>query len=919
LLVLFALATACQPNQAGPVTLGGSDAGMPGMSDGGVLCARPAEGCACNAIAPIDCYLDATALGGGETLCHRGSRYCRANVWSACESIHDYTISTSSALVSGPTTCNPCDPACYITTDTTSAGDLTPTNSMNASYDPTAPSAGIVITAQMSMNAHCPPGDTTMMCNPAAHCAGLGIGATDCVPGNWTLESIPLGMSRHDNTQPYTFTLTSADVYILMDTTASMDIDSSGRSPGELTNLRNALTSGTYPSGATCGVNQGILGAIQCAIPSAYFGVGEHDDYPYCPDGRCYGWPNATQGGPDAVYHHILDMTGTLSAAQTAVNGLTIHNGADGPESQIPSMDVIVTGGGLGSFLAARSGCPAGTRGYPCFRATTVPIIINITDAPYHNGPANALPYCIGGTLGAGGATAVSGSPCTTTSCTDAGFCTTASHGNAIELGEVFGNYVSYTGTTAGSSVVDHSGAWTCSGATSGYVSGHSWVGDADMVFHFHLNSPQVTTISTMGSSLDTMIWVTGATVGNQCRQSNQDTTSVNYCNDDYGGTYQSRIDVLLAAGDYYVVVDGYSNLTGAFTVMVGQEPTTCANPTHVPPTFAQTAADLRAAGAYVITAQSCGNWSDPYCLDGEANARALANATGSLAPVPAAELCATPTSSQCRVGNELVYRLDSNGAGLSTGIVNSVVDLANYLATDVGAYPVGDTYGFVQAITPNAQHGSGSHCAVSSTVTDCFNIGPPASGPNGCFSQCTPGADLGFSLALTNTHAPPGVYYFYIAVVAVPSGAVLERIPVRIIVNGPATTYPTSATYFQDYNSTTTCAINECPAWGVFSYTANVPANTSITFTLISSNSSATLATATPTATITVNSPAGASATTGAVTGTADIGALLMAAGAQSGLAYLRVLATLYTDPTMTETPSLQSESVTYTCVPCM
>src|SRR5262249_4384353 len=151
-----------------------------------------------------------------------------------------------------------------------------------------------------------------------------------CDPSVWILHTLRLGHSVTDH-QPFTFTFRSADVYILMDTTGSMG--------GELARLRTDLTSGTFPAGATCGVGQGIVGAIQCQIPSAYFGVGYHDDFPYCPDGRCYGY-----AGTDFVFVHRQDMTPTVSLAQTAVNSLVIHSGADGPESQIPALDVIPTG-----------------------------------------------------------------------------------------------------------------------------------------------------------------------------------------------------------------------------------------------------------------------------------------------------------------------------------------------------------------------------------------------------------------------------------------------------------------------------------------------------------------------------------------------------------------------------------------------
>jgi hypothetical protein len=81
---------------------------------------------------------------------------------------------------------------------------------------------------------------------------------------------------------------------------------------------------------------------------------------------------------------------------QTAFQGIRIHNGADGPESQIDALYRILTGEGgtyrMGSFTyemtRTASACIEGTWGGACFRPEAMPVIVHFTDICSHNGPA---------------------------------------------------------------------------------------------------------------------------------------------------------------------------------------------------------------------------------------------------------------------------------------------------------------------------------------------------------------------------------------------------------------------------------------------------------------------------------------------------------------------------------------------------
>ncbi|MDP3279347.1 MAG: hypothetical protein Q8Q09_29420 [Deltaproteobacteria bacterium] len=165
------------------------------------------------------------------------------------------------------------------------------------------------------------------------------------------------------DTLQFSTTLRRADVYFLMDTTGSMG--------GEIANLRN-------------GINGTLIPDIRRRIPEAWMAVGRYDDYPVAPYGA----------GADRPYVHMQDLTMTDTDVSRAVNLLGTNNGADVPESGLQAMYGVATGLSIGTGSVGRAGaCPMGRTGYPCFRPDAVPIIVNFTDAPFHNGPGGANPY----------------------------------------------------------------------------------------------------------------------------------------------------------------------------------------------------------------------------------------------------------------------------------------------------------------------------------------------------------------------------------------------------------------------------------------------------------------------------------------------------------------------------------------------
>jgi hypothetical protein len=160
----------------------------------------------------------------------------------------------------------------------------------------------------------------------------------------------------------------SADVYFLIDVTGSMG--------GEIDNLKDTLTTVIIPG-------------ISAAIDDVQFGVGSYRDYADETDhDSSLDWP----------YQNILDITDDLTAVELAIDSLWtvsgIGIGGDYPESTTAALHAIATGAGLargdcnGPTAAT---CPAGYRGYPCFRPGAQPIIVFVTDDAFHNGVVDTL------------------------------------------------------------------------------------------------------------------------------------------------------------------------------------------------------------------------------------------------------------------------------------------------------------------------------------------------------------------------------------------------------------------------------------------------------------------------------------------------------------------------------------------------
>lgn len=169
-----------------------------------------------------------------------------------------------------------------------------------------------------------------------------------------------------------------ADVYFLIDTTASMG--------DALANVRTSLSS--------------IATDISARIPDVAMGVGHYEDFPAstqeCVVILC-SWTGP--GAPtDLPYVNDRGITSSLAEAQGALNTLELGNGADCAESGTEALYQMASAAG-GSFtypdgsITIEPGCTPGGIGCPGFRDGALPIVVFVSDAQWHQGPGGSNPY----------------------------------------------------------------------------------------------------------------------------------------------------------------------------------------------------------------------------------------------------------------------------------------------------------------------------------------------------------------------------------------------------------------------------------------------------------------------------------------------------------------------------------------------
>jgi hypothetical protein len=142
-----------------------------------------------------------------------------------------------------------------------------------------------------------------------------------------------------------------------------------------------------------------IVPAIRATIPDVQMGVGHFNDVTQSPYGGTYV-------GTDQPFWHVQSITDNDTLVQDGLNYLSGSDfpwggGADGPESHVIGLWCTATGSGFTdcSSSVPPQSCPAipdemsPRVGYPCFRPGALPIIVNVSDADWHNDQTGGYPY----------------------------------------------------------------------------------------------------------------------------------------------------------------------------------------------------------------------------------------------------------------------------------------------------------------------------------------------------------------------------------------------------------------------------------------------------------------------------------------------------------------------------------------------
>jgi hypothetical protein len=422
----------------------------------------------------------------------------------------------------------------------------------------------------------------------------------------------------------------------------------------------------------------------------------------------------------------------------------------------------------------------------------------------------------------------------------------------AHNLGNVTGAAYLRTGSTTG--LTNNFGGWCGAGSAR------------DAVFVFTLSTTTTVVITTLRpeTNFDTVLGLFDSGGG------------LITCNDDVDGTTQSRITITLGAGTYYVVVDGYGSAQGNYGLLIGDA--SRLSPFR-PPTWAETVAALNARNVRVIVVDSSGGYADA-----RANGDALCTATGSVSST----------------GTPLRYNIGTDGTGLGTTVVTAIADLANYSRMDVTA----------RANDNPATPGFDERTLVSSIAAISFPPGRCTGITGGVrFTGCLPGTTVNFQVNYTGVvmqTAVPQVFTFTIDVLGNDT-AILQTVPVTIVVPPVVPTYPPTGTYFRDFDGLSACnaSLGETPRWRTFFWTATTPPGTSIGWSFRTSNDAATLPVA-----------PSVSVTTPPATSGFDVGHAFVTAGLPPNARYVRVTASLNADPTRTVVPAVSSFELRWDCV---
>jgi hypothetical protein len=901
---VLAVSAGCTSDERPPLSTSGEPAGAADCAG-----AQPGPGCPCSAESALTaCALPTTLDERGDAVCTRGSSVCKEGVWSECSATSTRRVPAAAltqyrALISrdaAPVACDPCDPDCYVVEDPM---DALPDGGAELAL---GDSGGLTIAFDADGGAPvvAPPAADAGPCVPQTapdyDCDGIPDGV-DPLPGvpNSTgsqrtiFMGIPAG-SAGSQTLDTDFRLNSADLYMLLD----MSTDGYGASafpdPGSVypdadgqlywgdldpvrpmgafkNGLAAALTSGNFldgESGITCAdingdgtpddalKSQGIAGNLACLIPGIAFGAGWFRDIPF--QGP-YDHGQYVASDRTILFRNDLDITASANALAQSVARFSTTENIVSPsdsyygneaEGSSQALWALASGGELYAGwsrpgIPARTDCPQGTWGYPCFRDGAMPIVLHVTDAPLQNGPRR--PLGDGVYTGRGCLDDFSAATCSVLDYDDDVLASTApgtrlsaapdgryhaltnaaeSFADAEPVGELTTDLVTYVlDTTAMAADVSYSTPnCGCSSATAW----DPWdEASPDVVFRFTVTNPPAglpppLLISGRGSDFDASIMVVRANAAGTLP------AGPGPCIDDsVGSTWIPELLRPFADGTYFAIVKGYAGSSK------GRLQLTFGNPTLASPArfdarpwsgtgsvrSALVAHDVRVIGMCVTPSGDCAS-DNPYTWEQSV-------------------LLASDTSATATDGSPLaasVRPYSNNVADIGRPVVRAVQALVAQRSMDVSLRlrqqpddPTPDFRFSAEAIdTP-------SDACDPPVDTD-------ADGLPDLHVNCRPGARPRFRVTFVNppvpSNVPPnpadrsGGYSMTLDLLG--NGSyVLDQIPVYLVPEEvtsapPVQPYLSDAVYEQTLWSTG-CLGNEAPLWRLLGWEATVPSGTEL------------------------------------------------------------------------------------------
>ena len=781
------------------------------------------------------------------------------------------------SLISPPAPCSSGIPTCNAATDFPTQIDLASSNSQNLLFSATdgaltlQPGSGSLVDT-----------DGDGVPDPADECPGPGW-RLPC-DGNASDDGIYQTLYFNSDTDITVRTdinisgaIEKADAYILMDATGSMR--------GEQVQLVADLTTGTLVDVTACpsGAGTGLVGALQCAIPDLWIGVGDFKEVSYLPHNDRYVM---------APYHHYLDMTDDVQHVVDAVSAFVADSNKDYPEATTQALYSVVTGTGLGDLVPNRGACPstpAGRWGYPCFRPNVLPIIVLVTDADMWNGPVNNghtygnPPY--DGIVGLGTRLPpVEQSP-------------NILYSNDLLTAWNLGDLTNRSLTLMGSNVNLGNNAQTYDKFACSQCGGSGcWTDGQDAMVRFSLSGLTDMFVSGEGTAYHTTnVAVMDSALG------------FLDCNPGPGGgDYWGRLTPSLGAGDWYAISDASVDPSRSVADRTGNFQLRFHNQTADPGGYASwQTADLPIPWTAVET---------ELLASGVKLVNVVSPNSGGLIAIPDVTALAVATNSLDQFGNPYLEIINGDGSGLSTAILDAVRSLVGDTRRDVSLVPEDvvatgvDETDFVKAVTATSCPTAG--------IQNCLG-GQGTSSCQGCLAQ----TQLGFSFRLGNAVVAPTAtpQIFDFDMVALADGtAELTRIPVRVMVPETGTAYG-AGYYVNDYDSDVVCKIppevpSERPDWGTLTWTGSTPSDSKIVFEFFTGDTLAELdsqipASVTYVGDVLVPNPAVQSYDI-------DIPAALLTESKENYRLYLRVRARLEGSTDTLSTPIFQGWSMEFHCI---